>query len=91
MASEADANLMTSDSSSPDAWRASLTVGWRKCVGGVASECWLRWTSPRGLYYWLHPTENRWVSEPEQITMPTFSTAEEAWAAFYSVAKPTIE
>jgi hypothetical protein len=71
-------------------WRKSLTIGWRKNVGGVKTECWLRWCSPLGIYYWLHPIEGRWVEEPEQITMPTFATYEAASKAYYHVEKPVV-
>lgn len=71
-----------------DQWRKSLYVGWRKIENGVRSECWVRYTSERGLYYWLHPTEGRWVGEPEQKTMPTFPTYEKATEAAYYCEKP---
>lgn len=54
------------------------TMNWRNlCYRGWKSETqyWIRWTSPGGLYYWLHPIENRWVGEPDQITMPDFPSA----------------
>jgi hypothetical protein len=72
-------------------WRKSLCVGWRKYENGVKSECWLRWTSPKGLYYWLHPVEGRWVGEPEQIKMPTFSTYQKAWEASQYCEKPVVD
>ena len=69
-------------------WRKSLFVGWKKYANGVKSECWVRWTSEAGLYYWLHPTEGIWVGEPEQKTMPTFPTYEKAWTASQYCEKP---
>lgn len=35
-------------------------------------QIWVRWTGADGIYRWLHPTENRWVEEPEQVGMPLF-------------------
>jgi hypothetical protein len=63
-------------------WRDNLTVGWRREADAITKgEYWLRWTSPDGLYYWLHPVDNCWVTEPEQVMMPTFGTSEQAWEA----------
>lgn len=60
-------------------WRKDLVIGWRKESDAITQgEYWVRWTSPGGLYYWLHPTENRWVGEPEQKTMPTFPSRQAA-------------
>ena len=69
-------------------WRRSLVVGWKKVENGIRKECWLRWTSPDGLYFWLHPIEGRWVGEPDQRTMPTFASYEKAMESYYHVEKP---
>ncbi len=64
-------------------WRLRIYVGWKS-----QSEFWLRWTTEAGLHYWLHPTDNRWASEPEQLTMPTFPTREDAEAAIKTAPEP---
>lgn len=70
-------------------WRRELTIGWRKQADAITQgEYWVRWTSPGGLYYWLHPTEGRWVGEPEQITMPTFPTRQAAETAAQNCVRP---
>jgi hypothetical protein len=72
-------------------WRQTLCVGWRKKEDAVTKgEYWLRWTSPRGLYYWLHP-EGRWVGEPEQINMPTFPSYAAAEEAGRRADKPVLD
>ncbi len=38
----------------------------------ASRQIWVRWCGVDGIYRWLHPTERRWVEEPEQIGMPTF-------------------
>jgi hypothetical protein len=87
------ANLPHSGSTAVDQeWRKTLVLGWRKEADALTpGEYWLRWTSPRGLYYWLHPTEGRWVGEPEQIKMPTFPTREAAWAATKYLEQPDLD
>lgn len=52
---------------------------------------WVRVTSDRGLYYWLHPERNEWIGEPEQITMPGFPTYAEADEARKLAPVPTFD
>ncbi len=73
-------------------WRRDLVIGWRKEADAItAGEYWVRWTSPGGLYYWLHPIEGRWVGEPEQITMPTWPTKAKAEEAARNAERPKVE
>lgn len=73
-------------------WRNTLVVGWKAKTDAVTKgEYWVLWTSPGGLYYWLHPTENRWVGEPEQKTMPTFATYALADAAMLAAPRPVVD
>jgi len=72
-------------------WRKELVIGWRKQADAITQgEYWVRWTSPGGLYYWLHPIDNRWVSEPEQVTMPTWPTSQAAYAAASKAPPPQV-
>ncbi len=72
-------------------WRNDMCVGWRKQGDAITpGEYWVRWTSPGGLYYWLHPVENRWVGEPEQIGMPTWPTSAKAYEAASKAEQPNM-
>lgn len=42
---------------------------------------WVRWCGCDGIYRWLHPVEDVWVEEPNQIDMPNFASYDEARAA----------
>lgn len=64
-------------------WHSRVTIGWK-----ARGKYWVRWTTEGGLYFWLHPVKNRWVGEPEQITMPTFPDAESAMKARDSAPEP---
>ena len=66
-------------------WRSKVFIGWK-----TSSSYWLRWTTECGLYYWLHATENRWISEPEQINMPPFPTRAAAEAALKTAPEPPL-
>lgn len=70
-------------------WRKSLMIGWKKEAGGVKRDCWIRWTSPDGLYYWHHPN-GCWVGEPDQIQMPMYPTYEDAYEVYIGLQKPVI-
>lgn len=65
--------------------RASIqpdASAWReKCLVGIRAkyDWWIRWTNPDDcLFYWLHPSKMRWVTEPEQISMPAFESEAKA-------------
>lgn len=62
----------------PAPWSHLVYVGHKS-----SREVWARWTDTNGIYWWLHPVDNRWVEEPEQIEMPTFTS----YAAAYLAAK----
>lgn len=65
-------------------WRDTIEVGWRK----ERTEYWLRWTSPDGIYYWWHCSKCHWITEPEQIDMPCFTSKQAAIDAKKFVTKP---
>lgn len=69
-------------------WASSLYIGFSSSL--LHNSFWVRWTGADGVYRWLHPTEKRWVGEPEQIEMPKFSNyASAQLAANYSPEPPT--
>lgn len=78
-------------SGEPD-WHKDVVIGWRKQADAITpGEYWVRWTSPGGLYYWLHPVDGRWVGEPEQITMPTWPTSQAAYLAASQAERPNVD
>lgn len=49
---------------------------------------WARFCGYDAIYRWLHPKENRWVEEPEQIGMPMFASWQEAKEAVKKSPEP---
>jgi hypothetical protein len=49
---------------------------------------WARYTGNDGIYRWLHPTENRWVEEPDQVGMPLFPSEIDAWRGVFKSPQP---
>jgi hypothetical protein len=60
----------------------SIFIGWKRAIGAIRSDFWVRRTvAETACYQWLHPVTRLWVDEPDQISMPCFATYEEAYSA----------
>lgn len=64
-------------------WGAQCCFGHKS-----ATEFWVRWTDDRGIYWFLHPLENVWIEDGNQIHMPDFPTAAAAHKAVARAPDP---
>jgi hypothetical protein len=64
-------------------WRGKATVSFKD-----ETHHWVRFTTEDGLFCWLHPQENRWVFEPDQIRMPDFPSYPAAIRALALAPRP---